>query len=107
MSSSFRFGMGLEGEICWGPFPWWLVFHNWRQSFINAIICGGLSPTNWRHFFPFCHKSWQVLLFVSSTNAYKLAFYEEKKIIPKVSYNSFVLNSLLRAKRAQEGKREK
>ena len=17
---------------CWGPFPWWLVFHNWRQS---------------------------------------------------------------------------
>ena len=84
MSSSFRFGMGLEGEICWGPFPWWLVFHNWRQSFINAIICGELSPTNWRHFFPFCHKSWQVLLFVSSTNAYKLAFYEEKKIIPNL-----------------------
>ena len=21
MSSSFRFGMGLEGEICWGPSP--------------------------------------------------------------------------------------
>ena len=42
MFSSFRFGMGLEGEICWGPFPWWLVFHNWRQSSINAIICGGL-----------------------------------------------------------------
>ena len=41
------------GKYCWGPFPWWLVFHNWRQSFINAIICGGLSPTNWRHFFPF------------------------------------------------------
>ena len=31
----------------------------------------------------FCHKSWQVILFVSSTNAYKLAFYEEKRIIPK------------------------
>ena len=30
-------GLGLEFEslnttICWGPFPWWLVFHNWRQS---------------------------------------------------------------------------
>ena len=39
--------------VCWDPFPWWLVFHNWRQSFINVIICGGLSPTNWRHFFLF------------------------------------------------------
>ena len=25
MSSSFRFGMGLEGEICWGPSPCFLA----------------------------------------------------------------------------------
>ena len=72
MSSSFRFGMGLEGEICWGPFPWWLVSHKLEAS-------GGLSPTNWRHFFLFAINHGKC----SSTNAYKLAFYEEKRIIPK------------------------
>ena len=77
------------------------------ETKLNAIICGGFVSHKLEALFSFCHKSWQVLLFVSSTNAYKLAFYEEKRIIPKVSYNSFVLNSLLRAKRAQEGKREK
>ena len=86
---------------------WWVGLPQ-LETKLNAIICGGLVFHNWRHFFPFsfCHKSWQVLLFVSSKNAYKLAFYEEKRFIPKVSYNSFVLNSLLRAKRAQE-RREK
>ena len=84
---------------------WWVGLPQLGTK-LNAIICGGLVFHNWRHFFSFCHKSWQVLLFVSSTNAYKLAFYEEKRFIPKVSYNSFVFNSLLRAKKAQE-RREK
>ena len=53
------------------------------ETKLNAIICGGLVFHNWRHFFSFCYKSWQVLLFVSSMNAYKLAFYEEKRFIPK------------------------
>ena len=53
------------------------------ETKLNAIICGGLVFHNWRHFFSFYHKSWQVLLFVSSMNAYKLAFYEEKRFIPK------------------------
>ena len=52
MSSSFRFGMGLEGEICWGPFPWWVGLPQLERK-LNAIICGGLVFHNWRHFFLF------------------------------------------------------
>ena len=50
------------------------------ETKLNAIICGGLVFHNWRHFFLFAINHGKCsCLFLQ----YKLAFYEEKRIIPK------------------------
>ena len=28
----YDLSLKIQESQCWGPFPWWLVFHNWRQS---------------------------------------------------------------------------
>ena len=38
MSSSFRFGMGLEGEICWGPYPCGLVCYKGKGLPFSCLV---------------------------------------------------------------------
>ena len=63
MSSSFRFGMGLEGEICWGPSPCLKEF--FQPCFMAA------SKEVFQPCFMADFKEQMFLCFFPSSNAYK------------------------------------